>query len=165
MRDSHAHAARFLTTWVWTNFTGPAAGRKTRRGGRGASARRRRRNSYASLRVGTAKVASMNRSIVPPAWMTNCPMWISSLASSPTNVDETLKCVLPATVSLPRKEMRVKARKYARNEGSRRFKSFPLRHTVCDLRRSRRNSRVCAGSRSREGTGEAATRTCSGRFC
>ena len=33
------------------------------------------------------------------------------------------------------------------------------------LGRSSRNSRVCAGSRSGEGTGEATIRTCSGRLC
>jgi len=53
------------------------------RGVRGALVRRR----GVLVRLapcGTAKVASMKRSIVPPSCITNCPMWTSSVASSPT---------------------------------------------------------------------------------
>jgi hypothetical protein len=42
--------------------------------------------------------------------------------------------VLSARLSLRRKEMHVKARKHARNEGSLRFKSAPLRQRVSSLR-------------------------------
>src|SRR6202022_3234991 len=37
---------------------------------------------------------------------------------------------LPARLSLRRKEMRLRSRKHARNEGSRRFRSAPLRQRV-----------------------------------
>ena len=70
-----------------------------------------------------------NDQLLAPCRSTGC---LGQGSHTPINMIER---ILPR-----RKEMRVKARKHVRNEGSRRFKSAPLRHRVWLLRQSPGNS-------------------------